>query len=115
MYRLGAEWDDTGDRQGNVVGEVAWGEYEPAVRLWEMITRPAPPPTLPDGNNGSHRYAAPFVEWMMGYSAGWVTDILSRGPAIKALGNGVVPQQAFAALDVLWGRANDGFEGGIAA
>lgn len=32
------------------------------------------------------------------------TDILSRDPAIKACGNGVVPQQAYAALDGLWSR-----------
>lgn len=129
MYRLGAERDDTGDRQGNVLlptpmtsddrspapadlrrdhqqlrAVTAWGEYEPAVRLWESLTRPAPAPTLPDGKNGNHRLAAVFPEWMMGYSAGWVTDILRRNPAIKACGNGVVPQQAFAALGILWSR-----------
>lgn len=138
MYRLGAERDDTGGRQGNVIlmptpqvadatgghasrsgsrsdelllpglaRELAvnWGEYEPAVRLWESLTRPAPAPTLPDGKNGNHRLAAVFPEWMMGYPAGWVTDILKRNPAIKACGNGVVPQQAFAALATLWSRA----------
>lgn len=130
MYRLGAQRDDTGDRQGNVLlptpmtsddrspapadlrrehqqlrAVTAWGEYEPAVRLWESLTRPAPAPTLPDGKNGNHRLAAVFPEWMMGYPAGWVTDILKRNPAIKACGNGVVPQQAFAALGVLWPRA----------
>jgi hypothetical protein len=30
----------------------------------------------------------------MGYPAGWVTDVLGRRSAIKALGNSVVPQQA---------------------
>ena len=83
---------------------VDWGEYEPAVRLWESLTRPAPAPTLPDGKNGNHRLAAVFPEWMMGYPAGWVTDILKRNPAIKACGNGVVPQQAYAALAILWQR-----------
>ncbi|OJU39712.1 MAG: hypothetical protein BGN97_00385 [Microbacterium sp. 69-10] len=104
MYALGAERDDTGDRQGNVVGELSWGEYEPAVRLWELITRPAPAPTLPNGKNGNHRLAAVFPEWMMGYQLGWVTDILGRNPAIKACGNGVVPQQAYAALEIMWSR-----------
>lgn len=104
MYALGAERDDTDDRQGNVVGQVAWGEYEPAVRLWEALTRPAPVPTLPDGKNGNHRLAAVFPEWMMGYPYGWVTDIIGRNPAVKACGNGVVPQQAFTALGVLWER-----------
>lgn len=83
---------------------VNWGEYEPAVRQWESLTRPAPAPTLPDGKNGNHRLNAEFTSWMMGYPAGWVTDILRRNPAIKACGNGVVPQQAFAALTILWGR-----------
>lgn len=95
---------DTGDRQGNVVGETQWGEYEPVVRRWEAITRPAPAPTLPDGKNGNHRLAAVFPEWMMGYRAGWVTDVIGRNPAIKACGNGVVPQQAHAGLGVLWPR-----------
>jgi DNA (cytosine-5)-methyltransferase 1 len=37
---------------------------------------------------------------MMGLPAGWVTDVpdLSRTEQLKALGNGVVPQQAAAAL-----------------
>lgn len=110
MYALGGERDDTGDRQGNVVGAVAWGEYEPAVRRWEILTRPAPAPTLPDGKNGNHRLAAVFSEWMMGYPAGWVTDVIGRNASIKACGNGVVPQQAFAALGVLWSRALDWIE-----
>jgi DNA (cytosine-5)-methyltransferase 1 len=104
MYALGAERDDEGDRQGNVVGETQWGEYEPVVRRWEAITRPAPAPTLADGKNGNHRLAAVFPEWMMGYRAGWVTDVIGRNPAIKACGNGVVPQQAHAALGVVWPR-----------
>ncbi|MDR2294713.1 MAG: DNA cytosine methyltransferase [Microbacterium sp.] len=114
MYRLGAERDDTGDRQGNVVGMVEWGEYAPAIHLWESLTRPAPAPTLPDGKNGRHRLAAVFPEWMMGYPAGHVTDILARNPAIKACGNGVVPQQCIAALDILWDRASE-FIGSVVA
>jgi DNA (cytosine-5)-methyltransferase 1 len=36
---------------------------------------------------------------MMGLPAGWVTDIpISRNDQLKALGNGVVPQQAAEAL-----------------
>jgi hypothetical protein len=35
---------------------------------------------------------------MMGLPAGWVTDVpgITRNEALKALGNGVVPQQAAA-------------------
>ncbi|GAA4175950.1 hypothetical protein [Gryllotalpicola koreensis] len=45
-----------------------------------------------------------FVEWMMGLLDGWVTDPaigLTRTQQLKALGNGVVPQQAYYALDLL--------------
>jgi len=43
-----------------------------------------------------------FVEYMMGLPDGWVTDIdLSRAQMLKILGNGVVPQQAYRALELL--------------
>jgi DNA (cytosine-5)-methyltransferase 1 len=39
---------------------------------------------------------------MMGLPAGWVTDVdITRNEKLKALGNGVVPQQALAALGSL--------------
>lgn len=40
---------------------------------------------------------------MMGLPAGWVTDVpdLTRNAQLKALGNGVVPQQALAALEFM--------------
>lgn len=40
---------------------------------------------------------------MMGLPEGWVTDVpdLTRNEQLKALGNGVVPQQAAAALTFL--------------
>jgi DNA (cytosine-5)-methyltransferase 1 len=41
------------------------------------------------------------VEWLMGLPEGWVCDHLDRRPALRAVGNGVVPQQAAAALRVL--------------
>ncbi|MFE3647698.1 hypothetical protein ACFXO2_07620 [Streptomyces sp. NPDC059152] len=49
------------------------------------------------------RLNPPFVEWMMGLPAGHVTDVpgLSRTQQLHALGNGVVPQQAEAALRFL--------------
>jgi DNA (cytosine-5)-methyltransferase 1 len=74
---------------------VAWGEYEPAIRRWEALTRPAPAPTEP-GKNGAARLSPAFVEWMMGLPAGHVTAVpgLTRNDQLKALGNGVVPQQA---------------------
>ena len=45
---------------------------------------------------------AEFVEYMMGLPPGWVTDCgLSRAQQLKILGNGVVPQQAHYALELL--------------
>jgi DNA (cytosine-5)-methyltransferase 1 len=45
---------------------------------------------------------AKFVEYMMGLPVGWVTDLdLSRSQQLKMLGNGVVPQQAYYALELL--------------
>lgn len=80
-----------------------WRDYEPAIRRWEhVIGRLAPAPTAPDGRNGAHRLSARFVEWMMGLPEGHVTDVgLTRAQQLKALGNGVVPQQAALALRLL--------------
>ncbi|MEU5740309.1 hypothetical protein ABZ784_20255 [Streptomyces tendae] len=49
------------------------------------------------------RLSPAFVEWLMGLPAGHVTTVpgLSRSAQLKALGNGVVPQQATAALRFL--------------
>ncbi len=89
----------------------SWGDYGPAIARWErVIGRPAPAPTEP-GRTGAPRLSPAFVEWMMGLPVGWVTDPaigISRNDQLKALGNGVVPQQAALALDVLLqGAAND--------
>lgn len=47
-----------------------------------------------------------FVEYMMGLPSGWVTDIdLPRSQILKILGNGVVPQQAYKALELLLGQS----------
>ena len=43
-----------------------------------------------------------FVEYMMGLPNGWVTNVdLPRAQMLKILGNGVVPQQAYRALELL--------------
>lgn len=77
-----------------------FGPYTPAIRCWEQVTgHPAPPPTEPTGRGGAHRLSARFAEWMMGLEPGWVTGIpISRTEQLRAIGNGVVPQQAVAAL-----------------
>lgn len=83
--------------------DVEWGEYAPAVRRWERIVGPAPAPTEPN-SKGKPRLNAAFAEWMMGLPSGHVTapDIgLSRADQLKAIGNGVCPQQASFALSSL--------------
>lgn len=59
------------------------------------------------GPKGGPRLNPVFVEWMMGLEPGHVTDPaygLTRNEQLKLLGNGVVPQQAAAALTHLLGR-----------
>ncbi|APD18786.1 DNA methylase [Streptomyces phage Raleigh] len=90
-----------------------WGVYAPAVARWEAITgRPAPGPTDDRG-----RLTAEFVEWMMGLAHGHVTGVpgLSRPAQLKALGNGVVPQQAEHAIRFLLYRAGIAERFGLAA
>ena len=83
--------------------QINWGKYEMAIRRWEIIMgRPAPDPTNPDGKNGAHRLSSKFTEWMMGLPEGWITGLgLTRNEELKACGNGVVPQQAMLALEIL--------------
>ena len=84
-------------------GHVDWGKYEPAVRRWERLTRPAPNPTYQQ--SGRDRLNPEFVEWMMGLPAGHVTGHgLSTAKELKMLGNGVCPQQAAAAISQLMKR-----------
>jgi len=98
--RLEPEQRDTDGRGGT---DQLWGQYEPAIRRWESVLgRFAPSPTLPDGRSGNPRLSPGFVEWMMGLPAGHVTDTgIDRKAQLKALGNGVVPQQAALALTAL--------------
>jgi DNA (cytosine-5)-methyltransferase 1 len=74
----------------------SWGDYGAAIRRWEhVIGRQPPAPTDEKG-----RLNVPFVEWMMGFDAGWV-DQLSRTTALRCLGNAVVQQQGELALRML--------------
>lgn len=56
--------------------------------------------------NGQPKPAPRFVEWMNGLPDGWVTDVpgISTNEQLKMLGNGVVPQQAEAAIRCLLER-----------
>ena len=86
----------------DIVGcEVSFGKYEGGVRRWESLTRPSPTPTVPGAAGLKRPRLNPaFSEWMMGWPAGWVTDIdgLKRSDQLRIIGNGVVPQQAIVAL-----------------
>lgn len=78
-----------------------FGDYADAVRRWEMVMGTAPDP-LESAPKGGRRLSPRFVEWMMGVPAGHVTDSgISRPAQLKALGNGVVPHQAAAAISMM--------------
>lgn len=76
-----------------------WGDYRAAIERWEDITgRLAPFP------RELERISARFTEWMMGLPDGHVTSVgLGWNAEMKALGNGVVPQQAALAIRSLIG------------
>ncbi|MCT2990948.1 DNA cytosine methyltransferase [Propionibacterium freudenreichii] len=82
----------------DVIGRNRWGEFAQAIARWETVTgRPVPEPT--EQGRTALRLSARFCEWMMGLPGGWVTDVdISRTAQLRALGNGVVPQQAAAAI-----------------
>lgn len=98
----GAHGDGGLDLRTAVTTSTNWGRYEAAIRRWEQITRPAPAPTEPN-TKGNPRLSPAFAEWMMGWPAGWVTDVpdVKRNNQLKLIGNGVCPQQAIAALQWL--------------
>jgi len=85
-------WPESGN------GSERFGVYQPAIQRWSgQLGRRSPNPLDGDG-----RLSPAFVEWMMGLDEGWVCDVgLSRTAALKILGNGVVPQQAALAVDLL--------------
>lgn len=92
----------------DAVAEV-WGPFAEAIRRWELILgRSAPDVGEPRGD-GSYRLSPQFSEWLMGLPEGWVTGVpgLPRPGQLQALGNGVVPQQAEAALRFLLGGESE--------
>lgn len=81
---------------------VDWGIYAAAVTRWEQVLgRRAPCPTQL-GRHGRPVLSPAFVEHLMGLPRGWVTDLpLPRTAQLRALGNGVVPQQAAYGVSLL--------------
>jgi len=108
-------WNRKSPQIGTVVHATNWGKFETAIRRWEEILgRPSPAPTKPDGKDGAHRLSSSFTEFLMGLPEGWITDCgLTRNEELKAAGNGVVPQQAQLALRILLG--NEPFTAGGAS
>lgn len=99
-----------GPNQGIAAGDVAlssavigdrFGKYADAVELHAQLLRLVPPEPTEIGPRGGNRLAPAFPEWMMGLRPGYLTDHVDRASALKAAGNGVVPQQAFEALRIL--------------
>jgi DNA (cytosine-5)-methyltransferase 1 len=80
-----------------------WGRYADAVaRHGQVFGRPAPEPTVASSWTGKHQLSPRFVEWMMGYPEGWVTEAPGlaprprgeRGAMLSILGDGAVRLQA---------------------
>ncbi|MCR8576448.1 DNA (cytosine-5-)-methyltransferase [Streptomyces sp. Isolate_219] len=80
-----------------------WGPFAKAVYRWEVIRGTAAPVPIVRGPRGGLKLAPKFAEWMMGLPDGWVTDVpdLSHAEQLGRIGNGVVPQQAYAAFKYL--------------
>ncbi|WP_344029053.1 DNA cytosine methyltransferase [Streptomyces luteireticuli] len=98
----GPEGSDPGANAAVLGPPDVWGPYADAVARWApVVGRPAPRPTDSVG-----RLNPALVEWMMGLPVGHVTAVpgLSRTAQLKALGNGVVPHQAAAAITELLDR-----------
>ena len=97
------------DVAGSCIRRVAvdWGKYALAIARWERVLgRAAPDPTIV-GANGRPRLNPVFVEWMMGLDLGHVTGHgLRPAQELKALGNGVCPQQAHLAIRMILGEAS---------
>ncbi len=78
-----------------------WGQYSDAIGRWQdQLGREAPDPTVP-GKRGGPQLSHLFVEWLMGLPEGHVTGVLDRKPALRVLGNGLMPQQGAAAYSSL--------------
>ncbi|TLF33281.1 DNA cytosine methyltransferase [Microbacterium sp. 5K110] len=106
--RSGARADERLLPGAAVDAAAGWGPYAAAIARWEAVMgRLAPSPVRMDGKGGKARLNPELTEWMMGWPFGWVTASvvgLSRAEQLKACGNGVVLQQAIAALRMLLAR-----------
>lgn len=83
-------------------------QYQPHHRQVQKLGRRFTPrcemhlQSPPDALDSEGKLNAEFVEYMMGLPVGWITNVgLSRAQQLKILGNGVVPQQAKYAIELL--------------
>ena len=104
------DWSDWNEHRGSrevatdTEREGLQGSLKPRFRYEQSRTLSMRRPPNPLDNG---KLNAKFVEYMMGLPEGWVTDLpLSRSQQLKILGNGVVPQQAYLALQLLLGKQN---------
>jgi DNA (cytosine-5)-methyltransferase 1 len=93
---------DDEDEAAAHTGGSGFGPYADAIRRWERVLgRPAPAPVLTRADDTPDLNPV-FAEWVMGLPQGWVTDApIPVTAQNKALGNGVVPQQAELAVRLL--------------
>jgi site-specific DNA-cytosine methylase len=85
---------------------IQWGPYRECIVRQSTAWGRTPPAPTEVGPKGGRRLSPRFVEWMMGLPDGHVTDVpgLSTNDQLHALGNGVVRQQAAAAIKHLLSR-----------
>ena len=108
--------DGANEHDGPDADRLALGDRR-ALERWAAVTGRPWPSYCELGTKGQPRLTAQFSEWLMGLPDGWVTDPaigIGRLDQLKALGNGVVPQQAALALDVLLQGASDDIRQGLA-
>lgn len=83
---------------------VDWGPFRVVIERWaDVLGRPPPYPAEPNPARPDQlRTTVAFTEWVMGLPEGWL-DVpgVTYRQAHTALGNGVVPQQAAAALEAM--------------
>lgn len=78
------------------LGPDGWGKHQPAVDRWTEIIGDPPPEML--RYPGRKQLSAGFVEWMMGFPSGFVSDITGNRQALIVLGNAAVPRQTALAV-----------------
>lgn len=101
LFDLAEDEDDYGIIEMQPDGQVfpgGWGRYQLAIDVHQVAFGYEVPKQvkMPD----LQLVSPEFVEWMMGMAPGRVTDLVAHRPALRCLGNAVVPQQAAAA----WNR-----------